>query len=133
MRAHPATALLVAFLLVFGAARAASAQQVVPFLPPVQPSAQPQPEAARAQPAAADSQSVSAVVSLARIRRLLREQPPLQTDSKLRLQFHVEVVGRMPRLDIMSGFNIDKRSAVPYGGMTHAEFLHIVAPPWRKW
>jgi hypothetical protein len=133
MRASQARAFFVAVLLVFGAARAASAQEVTPFLPPTQPSARPQPEPAPAEPEAADSQSASMVVSLARIRRLLREEAPQQSDSRLRLQFHVEVVGRMPHLDIMSGFNIDKRSAVPYGGMTHAEFLHVVAPPWRKW
>jgi hypothetical protein len=72
-------------------------------------------------------------VSLARIRQLLREQPPAPVESKLRLQYHVYVIGRMPPIDVISGFNIDKRSAVPYGGMTHAEFLQIVAPPWRKW
>jgi hypothetical protein len=50
-----------------------------------------------------------------------------------RLQYHIEVVGRAPRIDILRGFNIDKTSAVPYGGMTHAEFLKLTAPPWRKW
>jgi hypothetical protein len=130
MRARPAPALVVAFLLAVGIARAASAQQVTPFLPPIQhqPSAPPHPEVSPAE-----SQLQPTGVSLARIRRLLREQPPMKTDSPLRLQYHIEVVGRMPPIDIMSGFNIDKRSAVPYGGMTHAEFLKVVAPPWRKW
>jgi hypothetical protein len=138
MHPRPAPALVVALLLVMGIARAASAQQVTPFLPPGQPSAQPQPQVSPAQSSLAESGLQSTGVSLARIRQLLREQPPtqvsLQVQSALRLQYHVEVKGRMPfLLNIMTDFTIDKRSAVAYGGMTHAEFLQVVAPPWRKW
>ena len=136
MPARPAVALVVAFLLLAAMARAASAQQVTPFLPLTQPSAQPRPEAEAPPPPPppADPQAQTTGVSLARIRRLLREQPAVQVGSVARLQYHIEVVGRMPPIDIgISTFNIDKKSAVPYGGMTHAEFLRVVAPPSRKW
>jgi hypothetical protein len=131
----------VTYLLVFGTSLAASAQQVVPFLPPVQLSARPQPEAVPVPPALADSQSVSTVVSLTRIRRLLREQPPTLAEPKLtvvdaniRVEYRIKVEGRMPwSYEPIGDFNIDKRSAVAHGGMTHAEFLKVVAPPWRKW
>jgi len=141
MPVRPAAALVVAFLLLGGMARAAAAQQVTPFLPLTQPAAQPRPEPPPAPAPPADSQTQMTGVSLTRIRRLLREQPPVVSDSKLtlvdsryRVEYHVKVVGRMPfRFGIIGDFNIDKKSAVPYGGMTHSEFLKVVAPPWRKW
>ena len=133
MPVRPAAALVVAFLLLGGMARAAAAQQVTPFLPLTQPAAEPRPEPPPAPAPPADPQTQMTGVSLTRIRRLLREQPAVQVASVARLQYHIEVVGRMPRIDVISGFNIDKTSAVPYGGMTHAEFLKVVAPPWHKW
>jgi hypothetical protein len=125
MRARSTAAVVVAFLLTgAGGARAGASPQSGP--------AEPKPHA-QSQVPSADSQFRALGVSLDRIRRELREQPPMKMDSVARLQYHIEVVGRAPRIDILRGFNIDKTSAVPYGGMTHAEFLKLTAPPWRKW
>ncbi len=99
--------------------------------------AEPQPQAQQsqqaAQAAATDNQVQSIGVSVDRIRRLLRETPPAQTSSTLKLEYRIEVVGRAPKIDVFRDFNVYKLSGVQYGGMTHAEFLKIAAPPWRKW
>jgi hypothetical protein len=74
--------------------------------------------------------------SLARIRRLLRETPPAQASGKLsllKLEYYIQVVGTAPRVDFFKEFKIGPATAVQYGGMTHSEFLRMVAPPWRKW
>jgi hypothetical protein len=125
MRTRSTAAVVVASLVtVAEGARAGPPQQPEP----AQPQARPQ-----SQVTSAESQFRAIGVSLDRIRRELREQPPIKMESVARLRYHIEVVGRMPRIDILKGFNIDKASAVPYGGMTHSEFLRITAPPWRKW
>lgn len=75
-------------------------------------------------------------VSLDRIRRLLRETPPTkrsEVSSLLKLEYYIDVVGRSPRIEFFKDFDIGKATAVQYGGMTHAEFMRITAPPWRKW
>jgi hypothetical protein len=74
-------------------------------------------------------------VSLARIRRQLRETPPSAAtrSSLLKIEYYVDVVGRSPRIDFFKDFNIGRASSVQYGGMTHAEFLRATAPFWRKW
>jgi len=72
-------------------------------------------------------------VSLDRIRRQLRETPPTRTSSPLKLEYHVEVIGTAPKLNLFVGFDISRVTAVQYGGMTHAEFLKVTAPPWRRW
>jgi hypothetical protein len=77
-------------------------------------------------------QTQSLGISLDRIRRKLREAPPTGASSPLRLEYHIEVIGTAPKIDFFSGFDIGKLSPVQYGGMTHAEFLHITRPPWRK-
>ncbi len=136
MRARLALAIVVTFLLVMGIARAASAQQVAPFLPTTQPSAQPRSEAS-----AAESGLQATGVSLTRIQGLLGEQPPAfagptvtVVDARIRVAYQIKVEGRMPyTFSPIGDFNIDKKSAVAYGGMTHGEFMHVVAPPWRKW
>jgi hypothetical protein len=84
---------------------------------------------APSRPAAA---AASIPVSLARIRRELRESPPRKRSSILNLEFHVEVVGQAPRVLFFKDFNMNKGAAVQYGGMTHSEFMQLVAPPWRK-
>jgi hypothetical protein len=125
MRTRWEAAVVVAFLVaVAGAARAGAQQPSTP----AQPQAQPQ-----VQVPSAESQFRVLGVSLDRIRRQLRESPPTMTASVMKLQYHIEVIGKMPPIEILKGFNIDKRSAVPYGGMTHSEFLKITAPPWRPW
>jgi hypothetical protein len=69
---------------------------------------------------------------VARIRRGLREAPRSTKSSLLNLEFHVDVVGKAPKIDLFKDFNLSSGSAVHYGGMTHGEFMKIVAPPWRR-
>jgi hypothetical protein len=91
----------------------------------------------QARAGAAPSGDAVAVMgaSLARIRRLLGATPPTQpstTASLLRVQYHIEVVGKAQPLDIFKNFDLGRGTAVQYGGMTHDEFLRLTAPPWRK-
>lgn len=86
-------------------------------------------------PASQTNAPPPAGVSVARIRRLLREAAPAPrsgASSLLNLTYHVEVVGHSPRINLLKGFNISPSSAVQYGGMTHAEFLREVGPPFRR-
>jgi len=113
-------ALALALVAVAGAKPQAQAEQ-----------SQPQ---AKAAPPGGDLPAMG--VSLDRIRRLLRETPPTTlsgTSSLLKLEFYIEVVGRPPRIEFFKDFNIGRGTAVQYGGMTHAEFMKVTAPPWRKW
>jgi len=118
-----AAALVVALVPAGGGAR------------PQTQAAQPQPQAkATAVPAGADLQAMG--VSLDRIRRLLGEKPPTEPSAKfssLRLEYHLEVVGKSPRVEFFKDFDIGKVTAVQYGGMTHAEFMKLTAPFWHKW
>jgi hypothetical protein len=75
-------------------------------------------------------------VSLDRIRRQLKEPPTTRESSQsslLKLEYYVQVVGTPPPIDFFKDFNIGRASSVQYGGMTHAEFLRVTAPFWRKW
>jgi len=121
MRLRPlAAVVLTSLMAAVPPVRAASPQQ--------RADSQPQVQSPPAEP------SIQALgVSLDRIRRQLRETPPTRTSSPLKLEYHVEVVGTAPRLKLFVGFDIGRDTAVQYGGMTHAEFLKLTAPPWRRW
>ena len=102
--------------------------------------ARPQAQAAQLQPQAQEAPpggDLAAMgVSLDRIRRLLRETPPTkrsEVSSLLKLEYYIDVVGRSPRIEFFKDFEIGRATAVQYGGMTHAEFMRLTAPPWRKW
>jgi hypothetical protein len=95
-----------------------------------QPQQAPQ-SASQVKPASTEPQVQDIGVSLDRIRRKLREIPPTMNVSRLKLDYHVDVIGRAPRIGF-SDFDTGRHTAVQYGGMTHAEFLKITAPPWRK-
>lgn len=66
-------------------------------------------------------------ISLDRIREELRETPPTQSNL-LRYDFHVEVYGTNPGVDLFKDFDLSPGGAVRYGGMTHSEFLGVVTP-----
>jgi hypothetical protein len=70
-------------------------------------------------------------ISLERVRKELRELPPVQTHL-LRYDFHVDVYGESPKVDFFKGFDLSANGAVRYGGMTHAEFLDVVTPQAYK-
>ena len=65
-------------------------------------------------------------VSLARIQRALSRPPALRLQGD-RLVFRVEVLGRKPSIEDILGPDYLK-GPVPYGSMTHQEFLNMVTP-----
>jgi hypothetical protein len=65
-------------------------------------------------------------VSLARIQRALSRPPAIRLKGE-RLVFRVEVLGRKPSIEDILGPDYLK-GPVPYGGMTHQEFLNMVTP-----
>jgi hypothetical protein len=66
-------------------------------------------------------------VDLDRIQRALAQTPRLQFDSENRPVFRVQVFGEKPTIDDILGPDWAK-GPVPYGGMTHQEFLSMVTP-----
>ncbi len=66
-------------------------------------------------------------VSLDRIKRQLDRLPPTHERSLLRLSYYIEVYGRLPRIDLVQGFDVHN-GPVPYGVPTHAELLAVMSP-----
>ena len=67
-------------------------------------------------------------VSLERIkRRLDRLTPTHEERSLLRLSDYIEVYGRLPRIDLVQGFDVHN-GPIPYGVPTHAELLAVMSP-----
>jgi|ERR1051326_8265385 hypothetical protein len=89
---------------------------------PQQAAPSPQPSATAAQP----SKSDDLPVSLDRIERALASPPPIQFKEQHPV-FRVDVYGRKPTLEDLLGekFWI---GPVPYGGMTHQEFMTMSTP-----
>jgi hypothetical protein len=65
-------------------------------------------------------------ISLARIQRKLSRPPAIRLQGD-RVVFRVEVLGRKPSIEDILGPDYLK-GPVPYGSMTHQEFLGIVTP-----
>ena len=66
-------------------------------------------------------------VSLERIKRQLDRLPPTHEErSLLRLSSYIEVYGRLPRIDLVQGFDVHN-GPVPYGVPTHAELLAVMS------
>jgi hypothetical protein len=124
MRRLVAPILIVAVGLV-PAAQVAQATQTGP------PSAQAEPELSRQNSAANEALPTPEQlgVSFERIKRELRETPPApRKSSVLHLEFHVEVYGKAPKIDLLAGVDLRPTGAVRYGGMTHREFLDVTTP-----
>ncbi len=66
-------------------------------------------------------------VDLGRIQRALANTPMLRFDKEERPVFRVQVFGPKPTIDDILGPDWAK-GPVPYGGMTHQEFLDMVTP-----
>lgn len=64
--------------------------------------------------------------SLGRIQRALSRPPAIRLKGE-RSVFRVEVIGRKPTIEDILGPDY-LRGPVPYGGMTHQEFLNMVTP-----
>ena len=70
-------------------------------------------------------------VSIDRIREALSHPPTIRPDA-VQPVFRVEVIGRMPSLEVILGKEFWKGGAAPTPGgavMTHQEFLNMVRPP----
>jgi hypothetical protein len=69
-------------------------------------------------------------VSLERIRReLIHQAARSRNDSHgLDIRYYVEVYGKAPETQIFSRDTDLVHGPVPYGGMTHQEFLNLVTP-----
>jgi hypothetical protein len=66
-------------------------------------------------------------VSLDRIQRALAKTPMLRFDAQDRPVFRVQVFGDKPTIDDILGPDWNK-GPVPYGSLTHQEFLKMVTP-----
>jgi hypothetical protein len=66
-------------------------------------------------------------VSLDRIQRALAHTPQLRFDKDEKPVFRVQVFGEKPTIEDILGPDFGK-GPVPYGGMTHQEFLSMVTP-----
>lgn len=66
-------------------------------------------------------------VDLDRIQKALANTPKLRFDENLRPVFRVQIFGEKPTIDDILGPGWAK-GPVPYGGMTHQEFLKMVTP-----
>jgi len=121
---------LVAPMLIVavGLAPAAQAAQATRTEPP---SAQAEAQAPRDGPASPEALPTpdQLGVSFERIKRELRETPPTpRRSSLLHLNFHVDVYGKAPKIDLLAGVDLSPTGAVRYGGMTHQEFLDVTMP-----
>lgn len=89
-----------------------------------QPAAAPRPESA------SSDRDVNLPVSLERIRReLIHQAARSRNDSRgLDIRYYVEVYGHAPQIQIFSPDTDLVHGPVPYGGMTHQEFLNLVTP-----
>jgi hypothetical protein len=92
---------------------------------PQQPSPQAPETAAPAQPATADTR-VELPVSLTKIKKGL-SRPPAIRAQETRPVFRVEVIAKRPTMIELLGPDY-LIGPVPYGGMTHQEFLNMVTP-----
>jgi hypothetical protein len=87
-----------------------------------------QPKPADQPPAgAAKVDSADLPVSLDRIQRALAKMPVLKFDQEQKPVFRVQVFGEKPTIEEILGEDFGK-GPVPYGGMTHQEFLDMVTP-----
>ena len=85
------------------------------------------PAATPAAPAAAPQSSADLPVSLDRIQRALAAPPPVDLLKEQHPVFRVEIVGRKPTLEDILGQKF-WLGPVPYGGMTHQEFMEMSTP-----
>jgi len=95
----------------------------------VTPQAQPpQPKPAEKPPTTAAKVDPAVLpVSLDRIQRALAKTPILKFDQEQKPVFRVQVFGEKPTIEEILGEDFGK-GPVPYGGMTHQEFLDMVTP-----
>jgi hypothetical protein len=93
---------------------------------PLQAASTPQQPSSAAESAQKPSTSADLPVSLARIQRALAAPPPIDFKEQHPV-FRVEVYGRKPTLEDLLGEKFWV-GPVPYGGMTHQEFMEMSTP-----
>ncbi len=86
----------------------------------------PEAEALPRQVAAVSLDPASLPVNIDRIQRRLAQEPAIRPEAT-RQVFRTEVFGRNPTIDEILGPDW-RRGPVPFGGMTHQEFLNMVTP-----
>src|SRR5262245_1020302 len=97
-----------------------SAQQMAtPTVPPASP-----------PPAAAPVSVDDLPVSISRIQRALAGPPPIELKEQHPV-FRLEIFGRKPTIEDILGERFWV-GPVPYGGMTHQDFLDMVTPKLRS-
>ena len=85
-----------------------------------------QPAEPQSAPAAASREQVDLPVSLSKIKEAVSRTPAIRPQEK-RPVFRVEVIAKAPSIvDILGKDYLI--GPVPYGGMTHQEFLNMVTP-----
>ena len=109
-------------ILLLGALLPWSPTQAPPQAPPP-PSRPPQD---RPQPTT-KLEAIDLPVDLDRIQKALANTPMLRFDAENRPVFRVQIFGEKPTIDDILGPDWAK-GPVPYGGMTHQEFLNLVTP-----
>ena len=111
-------------LWVFLPAQAPTSQVSTP-----QPQSQPPPQTPQTpqKPEAAKIDPRDLPVSLDRIQRALAHTPMLRFDQTNKPVFRVQVFGEKPTIEDILGPDF-ARGPVPYGSMTHQEFLDLVTP-----
>jgi hypothetical protein len=79
-----------------------------------------------ASPAPATTEQINLPVDLEKIQKAVARPPALRQDNG-RPVFRVEVFAKKPTIEDILGPDYLK-GPVPYGGMTHSEFLNMVTP-----
>lgn len=72
--------------------------------------------------------SVELSVNLARLKRKLAALPATDEErSILKLDFYVDVYGRLPQINVLEGFDLHT-GPVPFGGAMHADMRDLWTP-----
>ncbi len=92
--------------------------------------ARPSPAEGPAQSAQSPQDDEAWPLSVGRVRRLLERREAIErarNPDDLRIDYYIEVYGKAGRIDVLKDFDFTSQ-AVPYGGMTHREFLDLTTP-----
>ena len=92
-----------------------------------QPPPPPPTQQAVPQQKPAETPTIDLPVDLDRIQKALANTPMLRFDTQNRPVFRVQIFGEKPTIDDILGPDWAK-GPVPYGAMTHQEFLDLVTP-----
>jgi len=87
------------------------------------------PAASTPQSASTDVPDIDALgMSFERIKRLLADRPPSNSQSLLKLHYYVEVVALAPRLQLFTREELAPTGVIPWGAPTHADIVNLLTP-----